>query len=179
MEIKVLEDLCPIINGAAIGSAPSVAELHALLGPPSFIAEPKTPAPVGHRNNQWHVYETAGVLFYEHHYTRRVTGCSVVFQPEDIEVPVVLPQPFAGRLQLGNIELPPDIGMKDIRRKCGIEFKASLGNSLIARRERFAVMLIFKKAKRPSGRLGRALRLVSIELSWPHDPWGEPADGEP
>ena len=176
MQIKVLEDLCSIINETAFGSAPSVPELHALLGPPSYIAEPKTPAPVGHRHNQWHVYETAGVLFYEHHFTRRMTGCSVVFQPEDIKVPVVLPQPFAGPQELGGLVLPPDIGWRETLRQCGMAFKPSLGNSFIARRDQFAVMLIYKKVRRPSGRLGRALRLVSVELSWPHDPWGKPAD---
>ena len=103
MVIDVPEDLCPIIDGAPFATAPSAEELHALLGPPSQITEPDVRAPVGHRNNRWHVYDTDGVFFYEHHYTRRINGCSIVLQSDEVLVPCVPQQPFSGLLRLGGL----------------------------------------------------------------------------
>jgi hypothetical protein len=176
MDIVIPDDLCPRINQVMIASACSADELHALLGPPTYIAGPKGPVP---RNNQWHVYEAAGLVFYERRRTGRITGCSAVFQPEDFDLPVALPRPFGGALQLGRLELSPGIGKKDTLRNCGFAFKSQSG-SYIASHKRHSVMLIFRSAKLPSGGFSRATRLVSVELSWPHDPWGETADvGDP
>jgi hypothetical protein len=175
MVIDVPEDLCLSIEGTRFFAAPSVAELHALLGPPSRVAEPAVRAPVGHRNNLWHVYDTAGVYFNEHHYTRRITGCSIVLQPEEEMVPVEMPQPFTGSLRLGGREVLPQAGLLEMLRGCQITFKPFFKGWLTAQRGDFSVVLVCNGIKLASGHRSEKLGLVSVALSWPHDPWGAPA----
>jgi hypothetical protein len=177
MVIDVPTDLCPIIQGTAITTAPSVAELHALLGPPSRIAEPTVRAPVGHRNNHFHVYDTAGLYFQEHHYTRRIAGCEVVFHPEELSVPFGARQPYSGQLRLGIRDFAADGDVAELVRGCGITFEPSLAGWLVARRDQFSAILTCKGAKLPSGQRSRTLRVVSVSLGWPHDPWGAPEGG--
>jgi hypothetical protein len=45
-----------VVGGFVIETAPTVTELHAVLGSPSRIDSGAQPVPVGHRNNQIHVY---------------------------------------------------------------------------------------------------------------------------
>jgi len=177
MVIDVPEDLCPIIDGAPFATAPSAEELHALLGPPSQITEPDVRAPVGHRNNRWHVYDTDGVFFYEHHYTRRINGCSIVLQSDEVLVPCVPQQPFSGLLRLGGLEVSAQTSLSEVLRGCGIAFKPSFMGWLVARRDNFSVILACKGAKLTAGHRSKTPRLVSVELSWPHDPWEVPVDG--
>ena len=109
MRICVDTSLRPTIEGRLIDTAPSVTQLHALLGPPNRIATPKIPAPVGHRSNQLHVYESAGVAFYEHHYTRRIFGCIILFSPEArTEFGLNHCRPFSGALDIAGQELFAD-----------------------------------------------------------------------
>ena len=64
--------------------------------------------PVGHRNNQIHVYDAWGIYFYEHHYTRRVPGCAIIFRPDEHKFRFTPEQPFSGGISLANyIVLPP------------------------------------------------------------------------
>ncbi len=174
MVIDVPADLCPVIAGKIVTTAPTISELHALLGPPSRIAEPAVKAPVGHRNNCWHVYDSAGIFFYEHHYTRRISGCGIVYQPDDALARNAPRQSFSGSLRLGACDVLPQTSLADLLRGCGIAFKRTL-IGFRASRDDFSVILSCNGVKLPSGRRSKTLRLVSVELSWPHDPWGTPA----
>ena len=173
MLIEVPTDLCPRILGTEIGTAPSVSELHALLGPPSRIAEPAVRAPVKHRNNQFHVYDTLGLSFQEHHYTRLIAGCDIVFHPEELKVPFAPRMPFSGLLRLGPSDVLPQTDLASQLRQCGIKFEQVLG-WLVARNGQFSTILTCKGEKLPSGQRSSILRLVSVALSWPHDPWAKP-----
>jgi hypothetical protein len=177
MVIDVPTDLCPIIQGTAIATAPTVSELHALLGPPSRILEPAVRAPVKHRNNQFHVYDAEGLYFQEHHHTRRIAGCEVVFHPEELAVPFGPREPYSGLLRLGTRDVSPQVDLAELMRGCGITFEPLLLGWLVARRDQFSAILTCKGAKLPSGQRSRTLRLVSVALSWPHDPWGTPEGG--
>jgi hypothetical protein len=177
MVISVTTDLCPIIQGTAITTALSAAQLHSLLGPPSRITEPAVRPPVKHRNNQFHVYDAAGLYFQEHHYTRRIAGCDIVFCPEELSVPFAPSGPYTGQLRLGHQEVSPESDLGEVVRGCGIKFEPSLAGWLVARRDQFSAILTCRGAKLPSGQRSRTLQLVSVALSWPHDPWGTPEGG--
>jgi hypothetical protein len=176
MKIEIGENLQTIIEGRLFATAPTVAELHALLGPSSQVAEPVVRAPVGHRNNRWHVYESLGVYFYEHHFPREITGCCVVFRPEEIGIPIVLRKPFEGLLRLGRFEVSSNSELRVLLNECGITFEASLKGVLISRRDDYSVILQCKGARLRSGRRSTKVRLVSIDIGWPHDPWVAPAE---
>ena len=177
MVINVPTDLCPVIQGTAFATAPSIAELHALLGPPSRIAEPAVRAPVKHRNNQFHVYDEAGLYFQEHHYTRRIAGCDVVFRPAELSVAFAPHGLYSGRFRLGTRDVSPDADLGELVRGCGLTFEPSLAGWLVARRDQFSVILTCRGAKLPSGQRSRTLQLASVALSWPHDPWRTPDGG--
>src|SRR5690242_9692014 len=101
MRISVSHDLRPSFNGTVIESSPSVPQLHALLGPPNLVNSGPIPAPVGHRNNQRHIYNDLGICFIEHHHTRRLTCCSIVFDTKSRWAEAEgVPTPFGGTLEV-------------------------------------------------------------------------------
>ena len=177
MVIDVPTDLCPSIEGTSITTAPTVAELHSIVGPPSRISEPATRAPVGHRNNHFHVYDAAGVAFQEHHYTRRIAGCRICFQDDPLGVRFAPHSFFSGTLRLGGRPVTPQADLKELVHGCGIKFEPSIMGWLVAERGDFSAILTLAGAKLPSGRRSSRLQLVSLELSWPHDPWRKPEGG--
>ena len=54
-----------------------------VLGPPDRTVEPSTPAPMGYRNNQMHMYDGLGLYLNEHHATRRIQDVTFVFNIAD------------------------------------------------------------------------------------------------
>lgn len=151
-----------------------MAELHALLGLPSRIVEPVTPAPVKHRNNQMHVYDPFGVYFNEHHQTRRIQGCEIVFWPEEYGVPFKPTESFRGLLQIAGYEVPIRPDLLPFLKDCPVAFKPVLGGWFRAERDGHFVIVTAKGERLRSGRRSKSLRLVDMSLSWPHDPWGTP-----
>lgn len=178
--IDISETLVPSINGAAITTAPSVEELHAMLGSPSRILEPKRPAPVGHRNNRLHVYDDLGLVFWEHHYTRRIDHCQIVLCPDELQLlgDQAPPRSFPGTLRIEGFVFPPGVVDLDaVLNACPMlrptrQPLAKPGN-------RFSVHLRADGYTLPSGHRTKRQRVFAIELSWPHDPWGQPVLDEP
>ena len=163
------------IGGFAIVTAPTVAELHAVLGAPSRIDDGERPAPVGHRNNQIHVYDTIGLTFIEHHYTRRAQAISCYFETEEPQFRFTPRQPFAGQLVFDSIGMPLGSEERTFLSASPIEFAHWLGGSWSYQFDGFAVHVETRGPKRPSGRRGRVRKVIEVSLSWPHDDWGTPS----
>jgi hypothetical protein len=155
-------------------SALSVQELHARLGPPSRVVDPGTSAPARHRNNQIHVYDIHGIYFIEHHYTRRLCDCTIVFWPEEHGFRFTPLRMFSGELRIAGYEMPPEPNLDSLVKVSPIGLKHRIGGMFNSRRNGYAVNLMARGPMLPSGRRSKILRLASISLSWPHDPWARP-----
>ncbi len=160
-----------VINGCAIvGSMPPL-KLYEIIGPPDRIAEPAEPAPFGHRNNQIHVYDDLGLFFHEHHWTRLAMGLTFVLWPEEETARFRPNMPFSGCLQLGGYRMPNEAFEIEVLRECPIPFERFLSGIWRARSDRFAIGMETKGARLRSGRRSSKRRVVSVDVSWPHDPW--------
>lgn len=159
------------INGLAIEAAVSPRRLWEVLGEPSRIVDPATPAPFGHRNNQIHVYDRLGLYFNEHHFTRLAQGLTFVLWPEEHRYSFCPSLAFAERLRLCGYEVPPVASESDVIRGSGIPFRQYLAGQWGTGGDGFGVGVSAVGARMPSGRRSRKRRVVSIDVAWPHDPW--------
>jgi len=176
VHISVSHTLRPTFDGNVIEEAPSVSALHEMIGRPSRIQEGKTPAPVGHRNNQAHIY--GGVCFLEHHYTRRIGDCEILFDANcQIARARGMSQPFDGCLDIAGHALTSTTDLREFFRACPVVFSSTVLGWLRAEQDGLSAIITLERVRFPSGRRSKALRLVSLSLTWPHDPWDEPATG--
>lgn len=178
--IEISETLVPSINGTVISTAPSVRELRAILGSPSRILEPKLRAPVGHRNNRLHIYDALGLVFWEHHYTRRIDHCKIVLCADDLQLvgDQSPPQLFPGTLRVAGYLVPRGIvDRENVLNACPILRPLGLRGSKPG--SGFAVYITSAGYQLPGGGRTKRERLQSLDLSWPHDPWGEPVRDHP
>jgi hypothetical protein len=72
-----------LLNGVAIDREIDLATYQQALGPPSSTISAGGPAPVGHRNNQIHLYDDRGIYLTEHHATRLIGSINFVFECRD------------------------------------------------------------------------------------------------
>lgn len=161
------------LNGLSITGAISPTAIHQLLGEPSRIHSAGPPAPYGHRNNQIHVYDKLGLYFNEHHHTRLLTGATFVFWPKEQDFPFIPEHAFAGKLILGEYEIPGAASEKEIIAECGLPFSDPLGG-VWSLPGTIPIILDTKGAKLTSGRRSSARRLASVSIGWPHDPRAQP-----
>ncbi len=168
-----------VIGGLSIIIAPTVGEMYAVLGRPSRIDSGETPAPVGHRNNQIHVYDHFGLVFHEHHYTRRAQGVWCWFDVSDSSYSFAPHQPIRGRLVFDGVAMPQ--GGRDIEfsQSSPFEFTPDLGNIWRFAISGFTVFLHSHGPKLPSGQRSKVRRVTDVSISSPHDKWGEPAVSSP
>jgi hypothetical protein len=178
MDIEVRRDPSyVVINGLRIDTAPPVGELLHVIGTPTRVYTGLQPAPVGHRNNHLHIFDALGVYVYEHHYTRRADDVSIaqVVGERPFEFPPNTP--FRGRLRFNGTEMP--------LRATEAEFLEAMPRNLTRSIQEFAGhsycefdgFSIFFDARGPrlrSGRRSKRRLVVSVSISWPHDPHGEP-----
>ncbi len=162
-----------VLNGVPITEAIAPTAIHNLLGQPSRIHAAGPPAPYGHRNNQIHVYDALGVYFNEHHHTRSLTGVTFVFWPEEEGFPFTPAKAFAGKLILGQYEIPKAVSEKQIVTECGLPFREMLAG-IWDLPGTIPIGFDTKGARLKSGRRSEAKRLVSVNIGWPHDPRGQP-----
>jgi hypothetical protein len=160
-----------IISGHPIPEAVPPPWLHGVLGIPDRVVDPAPPAPVGHRNNQVHVYDDLGLYFHEHHWTRLAMDLVFVFWPEEESYAFTPRRAFSGHLKLHDYLVPVAASESQFIRACPIPFEEYLSGHWRAGSERFAVGMVSKGDKLRSGRRGARRRIVSIDVSWPHDPW--------
>jgi hypothetical protein len=160
-----------IISGHPIPEAVTPPWLHGLLGIPDRVVDPAPPAPVGHRNNQVHVYDDLGLYFHEHHWTCLAMDLVFVFWPEEEGYAFSPRRAFSGHLKLQDYLVPVGPSESQFIRECPIPFEEYLSGHWRTGGERFAVGMVSKGPRLRSGRRSARRRVVSIDVSWPHDPW--------
>jgi hypothetical protein len=160
-----------IISGHPIPEAVRPPWLHVVLGIPDRVVDPAPPPPVGHRNNPIHVYDDLGLYFHEHHWTRLAMDLVFVFWPEEEGYAFTPRRAFSGKLKLHDYLVPAGASESQFIRKAPIPFEEYLSGHWRAESGRFSVGMAAKGAKLRSGSRSRRRRVVSIDVSWPHDPW--------
>lgn len=95
-----------LIGGHSIPEAVQPSWLHGVLGFPDRIVDPAPPPPVGHRNNQIHVYDDLGLYFHEHHWTRLAQDLVFAFWPEEERHAFTPCRAFSGHLKLHDYLVP-------------------------------------------------------------------------
>ena len=158
------------INGLTIVGAIPVAALHEVLGPPQRIVDPAAPAPVGHRNNQIHVYDSLGTYFYEHHFTHLAMAIAFVFWPEEQHFKYTPTQSFAGRLILAGYDVPACVSERELTEKTRLHWNNQLKGTWSVTSGEFSIGFDTIGERLKSGRRSDRRRVVSIDASWPHDP---------
>jgi hypothetical protein len=161
-----------VLNGISIGEAVAPRRIHELLGNPSRIHSAGPPAPYGHRNNQIHVYDSLGLYFNEHHYTQSLIGMSLGFWPAQEGYPFTPAIGFSGSLRLANYEVPHEVSEREFLANCHLPFKRHLAG-IWTLDGRIPIGLHTTGSRLKSGRRSTARRLVSVDISWPHDPHAE------
>jgi hypothetical protein len=76
-----------------------------------------------------------------------------------------------GHLELQGYLVPAGASESQLIRECPISFEESLSGHWRAESGRYSVGMVSKGAKMRSGRRSKRRRVVSIDVSWPHDPW--------
>jgi hypothetical protein len=160
-----------VLGGYPISEAIPPQRLHEVLGRPDRIVDPAQPAPFGHRNNQIHVYDTLGLYFHEHHFTRLAEDLVFVLWAEEEGYTFSPLQSFSGCLRLGGYRMPLEAIESEVVRNCPIPFESFLSGRWRTRGGRFGIGMDTKGAKLRSGRRSSRRRVVSVDVSWPHDPW--------
>ena len=158
-----------VISGHPIPAAVQPSWLHEMLGIPDRIVDPAPPAPVDHRNNQIHVYDDLGLYFLEHHWTRLAQD--LVFWPAEECYAFTPRRAFSGHLKLRDYLVPAGASETQFIRECPIPFEEYLSGHWRAESGRCSVGMVSKGAKLRSGRRSKRRRVVTIDVSWPHDPW--------
>ena len=160
-----------VISGHPIPAAVQPSWLHEMLGIPDRIVDPAPPAPVDHRNNQIHVYDDLGLYFHEHHWTRLAQDLVFVFWPEEERYAFTPRRAFSGHLKLRDYFVPAGASESQFIREYPIPFEEYLSGHWRAESGRCSVGMVSKGAKLRSGRSSKRRRVVTIDVSWPHDPW--------
>jgi hypothetical protein len=171
--IEIAPDLRARINGTPVETAPTTQELHAIVGTPARVVDPCA-APVGHRNNQIHVYDELGVYFIEHHYTRRIQGGTVVFWIDEQGYRFTPSTNFNGKLILASYSVPAMPPLLAFLKACPIPFSPFVGGSLFAKNGEYAIHIESQGMKLRSGRRSKVRTLVDLSFSWSHDNWAHP-----
>lgn len=156
------------LNDAPFVEAALVEAFCDVLGPPSRVIDPTPPAPVGHRNNQIHMYDELGLYLNEHHYTYTVCSVTFVLWPE--EAPFQPVRPFGGQLTLGDLRVAPGISESEIL-DCSIPFRQFLGGSWSAAGGDLWIGFDSIGRKGRSGRRGRKRLVTTLSVCLRHDPW--------
>ncbi len=161
-----------VINGCAISEAVDPRQLHETIGStPDRIVDPAAPAPFGHRNNLIHVYDSLGLYFHEHHATRLATDLVFAWWPEEEGFAFSPRCAFSGCLRLGEYRVPLEATESEVIRNCPIRLTSCVRGSWRTERDGFGLGITTKGPKLKSGRRSARRRVVSIDVSWPHDPW--------
>jgi hypothetical protein len=101
------------LNDEMFNSKVAVNHYEAVLGPPSRIIEAgQQPAPAGHRNNQVHVFDEAGIYLTEHHATGLIESVNFVFDPS--ESPFPIEHGFSGDLTVFGFPIQADTTENDV-----------------------------------------------------------------
>lgn len=100
------------LNGCAFDKKLPLERYQEVLGPPSRTFDAGAPAPVGHRSNRVHVFDSAGIYLTEHHASRLVESVNFVF--DTAESPFPIERAFCGDLKVGGQRLRPNMAEADL-----------------------------------------------------------------
>lgn len=87
------------LDGVVIEREVDLATYEQALGCPSSTISAGGPPPVGHRNNQIHLYHREGIYLTEHHATRLIGSICFVFDCREAVLP--LSNAYNGELHIG------------------------------------------------------------------------------
>lgn len=179
LRVEVMTDGPKVfVGGFAVETAPSVADLYAVLGSPNRIDAGEQLAPVGHRNNQTHVYDGLGLTFNEHHYTRRAQQLCCWFGTDEPQCRFTPRLPFADQLVFGDVVMPPGGDERAFFAAAPFDFVQFIRGVWSVRLAGVSVHVQTRGRLLPSGRRGRVRQVIAVSVSWPHDNWEAPADAE-
>jgi hypothetical protein len=86
------------INGHIFDKKLPLEDYQSVLGLPSRTVSAGSSAPVGHRNNQLHFFDSEGIYLTEHHASRLIESVNFVFDPS--ESPFPIEGGFSGNLKV-------------------------------------------------------------------------------
>lgn len=163
------------VNGTAVGKAAPPSEFYAVFGTPDRILDGSpTPAPVGHRNNQFHYFDAYGVTLNEHHYTHQIQAINFVFDTELADHPTI--HGFQGTMMLGGMQV--SAGMPECRLELSdVGLVARLPGTWFAQirslavDEPITVAVSTQGQKLKSGRRSKNRVITSVSLCLQHDAW--------
>jgi hypothetical protein len=160
------------INGFAISTAPKMEELLEVLGKATRIDS--TPAPAGQRHNQIHVYDESGIYIHEHHFTRRAECLSIALDVKEPQFGYVPKYPYTGEFRLGGILMP--LGRTEIEflQVSPFRFQDMGRGSWSAEFEGFSIYFTTQGRILPSGSRSKSRHIITLSLTWPHDPTQAP-----
>ena len=115
-----------VLAGMSISRALPASSFHDTLGTPDRIISRGQPAPVGHRNNQIHVYDSLGLYINEHHFTCLLSSVTFVLDPAHSSFPTL--NPFCGNLDIGDLTITQPFHENEIS-QTGLPFHSKLRGS--------------------------------------------------
>jgi len=163
-----------IVNGYRIQTAPPIRELLDVIGKPTRVDTGPTPAPLRHRNNQQHVFDSLGIKVNEHHYTRRAHEIYIALSVEERLYGFSPLSAFAGELIFDGVNMQLRATESDFLRAMPWPIEHFIAGNWNSRFDGFFVAFQAIGPKLPSGRRSKRRVMVNVSISWPHDPNGEP-----
>jgi hypothetical protein len=174
MQIQVSRDPpFVLISGLRIVTAPPVADLLKAIGMPTRVDTGSNPAPPGFRNNQIHIFDSLGVYINEHHHTRRAEGITLALlnEPQNRFSPT---NSFSGELTFNSATIPLRATETQFLKASPWQFEHFIAGSWSCRFDGFYIGFDAIGSKLPSGRRSKRRMVASVNISWPHDPRGDP-----
>jgi hypothetical protein len=100
------------LNGHLFDKKLPLERYEEVLGAPSRTFAAGPPAPVGHQNNQVHVFDAEGIYLTEHHASRLIESVNFIFDPADS--PFSIWGAFRGSLRVDGHQFQPDMVETDL-----------------------------------------------------------------
>jgi hypothetical protein len=149
------------LNGRMFHSPVHPSEYSQILNSPVRIADPSSPAPYGHRNNQIHIFDDFGLYMIEHHQTCLVD--SIVFVLLGDEAAFKPAREFSGELTVGGVRFFPGMGENEHSGRT-IRFGGPVLGLWTAQKDGIWIGIRGKGKRQPSGRRSKRLRFVDVSV---------------
>jgi hypothetical protein len=101
-----------VINDHLFSRQVGLTPYIAALGSPSNTIDAGPPAPVGHRNNQVHVFDPIGIYVTDHHASRLIESVNFIFDAAESPFPIA--HCFGGSLEIAGLSIHADMSVNDL-----------------------------------------------------------------
>lgn len=135
------------INGHVFNKKLPLECYRGALGLPSHTIDAGPPAPAGYRNNQVHVFDSAGIYLTEHHASRLIESVNFVFDPADSPFPIA--EAFPADLTIDGRPIHTGMSEDDLDRKL---FARDLSGEFSVKFENCWVGLSAKERRNSNGK---------------------------